>query len=258
MKKYEGNLVFESENWLGKVEVIDNGSLRSLHFGTPVMQSSMFLHDPFVVEMEYNRVMLLALLFDPSPRQVLFLGLGGGSKQKFLWKHFPECYIEAVEYNPLVIDVCQRFFHVPSNDRLKLHEEDALQYIQKPSSCSWDLIFVDLYVGSGMSPAVTEHDFFSACFERLKWGGVLVWNVWRSSSTEMIEASVGNLARSFGKHILILPVQESLNYVILAFKPPLPTLEHVMEQAEKLTAETGMDFVKTLQDVNMFKGHGYF
>jgi spermidine synthase len=259
MKKYDGKLIFHQRNQLGDIEVVDGPLLRTLHFGTPVVQSSMYLDDPFALEMEYNRVMMLGLLFNPNPQKALFLGLGGGSKSKFLWKYFTECHVDAVEYNPLVIDVCTRYFDVPRDDRFAIYAEEATVFLSRSLEPQYNFIFIDLYIDSGMSEAVGENDFFEACFNQLKEGGVLVWNLWRSSPKELIESSVGNLAHFFGQDLLILPIQESLNYILMAFKKPTPTdsLKVITHQAEKLTRKTGMDFVKTLSDLNHFQGHGF-
>lgn len=258
MKKYDGKLIFSQRNQLGDVEVVDGPLLRTLHFGTPVIQSSMYLDNPFALEMEYNRVMMLSLLFNPNPQKVLFLGLGGGSKSKFLWKYFPRCQVDAVEFNPLVIDVCTHYFAVPIDHRLTIYAEEANVFLSRPSQQSYDVIFIDLYIESGMSKSVGEQSFFEACFDHLKNGGVLVWNLWRTSPQELIESSVSKLAHRFGQNLLILPIQESLNFIFLAFKNPIPnySLKDLTAQATDLSHKTKMDFSKTLSDLHYLQGYG--
>jgi spermidine synthase len=260
MKKYSGELIFHRYNKEEKVEVVDGPLLRTLHFGTPTIQSSMFLTDPFALEMEYNRVMMLSLVFNTAPENALFLGLGGGAKAKFLWKYFPMCQIESVEYSASVIDVAHRYFAVPHHKRLIVHEEEAFKFLKKRNKQLYDLIFIDLYIDSGMSKSVGFQDFFNLCYQKLKAGGILVWNMWRTSAKELIEQSVGNLSRAFGQNLLILPIQESLNFIIYAFKSPFPTFSFpdILSCATALTTSTGMDFVKTLSDVKYFKGYGHF
>lgn len=259
MKKYNGELIFHQRDGMGDVEVVDGPQLRTLHFGTPVIQSSMYIHDPFALEMEYNRVMMLSLLFNPSPQAALFLGLGGGSKPKFLWKHFPACHVDAVEYNPAVIDVCYRYFGLPHDARLTIYPDEAFHFLHGQNPRQYDFIYLDLYVDSGMSTTVGENHFFEACFDRLAPGGLLVWNLWRTSAKELIEQSVGNLARLFAKNMLILTVQESLNFVVFAFKPPVPalSLQDAIKRVEALSKHTGTDFATLFASLNYFQGLGF-
>lgn len=259
MKKYNGELLFQISNELGTVEVVDGPQLRTLHFGNSIIQSSMYRCDPYALEMEYCQVILLSLLFNPFPQKALFLGLGGGSQPKFLWKYFPSCLIDCVEYNPLVIDVCYRFFELPQDTRLTIHCEEAFQFLKQHQQQLYDFIFIDLYVEEGMSKTMGDPDFFKACFYCLREGGVLVWNLWRTSAQELIEQSVHHLTTYFGRNLLILTVQESLNFIVYAFKPPVPILrlQEAYSRLESLSQKTGMDFVKLFSNLNQFQGCGF-
>ena len=88
MEKYDGTLIFEGKDRFGPVEVVDGPLLRTMHFGTPTIQSSMYLNDPIALEMEYNKVMMLGLVFNPNPESALFLGLGGDPSQNFCGSTF--------------------------------------------------------------------------------------------------------------------------------------------------------------------------
>lgn len=252
MKKYNGNLIFEGEDAFGKVEVVDGATIRTLHFGTPTEQSSMFIAKPFDIEMEYVRTMALGMLFRPDAKIALCLGMGGGTLPKFIWQRFPQCEVTVVELSPLVVEVAERFFHVPQDPRLKIVTDDALHFLQSPVQED-DLIFVDLYVSGGIAPAVADQHFFRLCDERLKPGGLLVWNMWRSASKDLLESCLKNLCAIFQRNLLILPNQESSNFIIIAFKEPIQlyTRERIEAEAKKLELE------KALVQLNFFKGYGY-
>jgi spermidine synthase len=79
MKKYGGTLLFQASDAHGSAEVVEDKNLRHLHLGTSVQQSSMFLNDPYALEMEYTQKMAASVLLFPNPQSALFLGLGGGS-----------------------------------------------------------------------------------------------------------------------------------------------------------------------------------
>ncbi len=258
-EKYGGQLVFEESDAFGTVQVVDREKIRALHFGTPTEQSSMFIDKPFDLEMEYIRTMALGLIFKPDAKKALCLGMGGGSLPKFIWKYFPECYVTVVELSPLVIDAAKRFFHVPVDPRLSIVEEEALRFLRAHPVQEDDLILVDLYVSGGIAPSVAEEDFFKCCDARLKPGGVLICDMWRSTSKDILEGCLQNLCDCFGRNLLILPNQESSNFIVIAFKEPIGayTKERIETETKRLTEGSQVDFVKMLTELKFFKGYGY-
>ncbi len=243
MFDYDGKLIYSGRDAYTSVQVIQNKGLNTLHFGSRVAQSSMFLDDPFKVEMEYNQAMLLSLLYKPQPKSVLSLGLGGGAKQKFLWKHL-DCHQVCVELSPLVIDVGRRFFEIPQDDRLQIVQMDALEYLQKPQEQRFDIILIDLYDAEGMSPLLGEKELFQLCHEILLPDGILVWNLWRSTGKKLLDSSVQHLGSAFGNNFKLLTVEESLNLVVFSFvDPSFKTTYHLLsKRAEALSIKTGLDF----------------
>src|SRR2546425_2346841 len=69
------------------IAVSDARGVRTLHVGGEAIQSSMRLDDPFALALDYTRCMMAFLLFHPQPREVLMIGLGGGSLPKFFHKN---------------------------------------------------------------------------------------------------------------------------------------------------------------------------
>lgn len=256
--RYGGKIIFEGNDSHGVVEVVDAGNIRMLHFGTAVSQSSMYLDDPFRLEMEYNRVMMLGLLFNPNPKRVLFLGLGGGAKPKFIWKYYTETKIDVIELSPLVIETCYRYFEVPKDERLQIYNQDALLFLSEPPPVKYDMIFVDLYVKSGISPVVADPRFFEYCKRILNPKGILLWNMWTSSARDVIETTLGYLGATFGTNMLVLPNQESTNYVLLIFNEEEPQyrLTDLYDVARTLKEHSSLDFPQLITNLKNFEGLG--
>lgn len=248
MEKYGGQLIFSAKDLSEEIEVVDYPDIRALHFGNPVMQSSMYHIDHYAIEMEYNRVMMMAILFRSPLKKVLFLGLGGGAKAKFLWKYAPECLIDTVELSKVVIDVSQQYFYVPiGDDRFKIYEGDALEFLYHTPQQTYDILFADLYVAAGISPIVADSHFFSLCERALSPGGILVWNMWSQSEGLLQSQSIQELESLF-ENVLLLPNPESSNCVVMAFKAPTPhfTYKKAKATAEKWKRITKMNFPQLL------------
>jgi len=77
---------------------------KSMVFSDIDIQSRMSVARPDELQFEYTRLMMGVLLFQPQPKRILMVGLGGGSLAKFCYKHLPDTHITVVEINPHVID----------------------------------------------------------------------------------------------------------------------------------------------------------
>ena len=159
----------------------------------------------------------------------------------------------------MVIRACHRYFEVPKGDnRFVIYRDGALHFLRSVEE-KYDFIFIDLYDTEGMSKVVSKSNFFHLCAQTLNPEGIMVWNMWRTSSAHLIKESIDNLTKVFGKNFVYLPNEESLNYIVLAFKPPLRpySLDEIMANAKKLKATTYIDFPTMLSHLNYFKGHGH-
>lgn len=255
-KKYERTLIYEGHDEFGPVEVVENDKMRTLHLGTSVPQSEMFLKEPYKIPSEYILLMTMALLFHPHPKNVLVLGLGGGTLPKFLWKYFPTCRIDIVERSTLVIDLAYRFFKFPKSPRINIHNTGALEFI-KDTENQYDLIFIDLFEGDKLASAMNEKNFFNICQKRLTKKGILVWNTWKLNPQDLID-NFQKLCEIFGKDLLILPTK-GWNNIFLAFPTTMEKfpLYRVVQNARKLTEKTHVDYLEILANLNFLKDFGW-
>ena len=93
----------------GKPFLIEHDNLLTLYFSLGLVQSTMRLNQPDVLDLTYTQKMMAFLLFYPRPKGLLLLGLGGGSLAKFCYRHLPRADITAVEINPHVVAFREAF-----------------------------------------------------------------------------------------------------------------------------------------------------
>lgn len=116
------------------VYISEKFGVRSLHIGSDTIQSAMRITRPNELEISYTRSMMAFLLFNPDPREVLMMGLGGGSLAKFIYHRLPQARTTAVEINPRVVAVARQFFNVPPDDeRLQVKVGDGAAYLDNDS-----------------------------------------------------------------------------------------------------------------------------
>ena len=203
-------------HWNGQlVEVIDEGDSRSLLFGGSILQSTMSLAAPQNLALSYTRYMMASLLFNDEPKRVLVVGVGAGSLVRFLHHHFPEALIDGVDVSAYVIDLAERYFHLPKSSRVAIHCCDGRNFLKKrKDEYNYDLILIDAFDTFGMSETIYAHSFFESCLDHLSIGGILSLNLWSGDQVRM-EQVAAEIIELFDS-TLELPVPNRGNVICLA------------------------------------------
>lgn len=245
MRKYHGQLIHRSRDADGVIEIVDDGLTRTLHFGNEIRQSTMALSDPLHLMLAYTRAMMSCLLFQPDPKQVLILGLGGGSLAKFLLHYFPRCEIDVVERRVAVVKLAHGYFHLPESPRLCVHIDDARHFYKRTARHRYDMILLDAYDAEGMAAGSDEYDFLVACRERLSARGVLVVNLW-ARDRRHYKHMYRHLAACFDERPLRLPSEGGTNVITLSGRRALPrlSLKSLPAEVRPLEAHTGIELTK--------------
>lgn len=159
------------------MELSEQDGVLSLHLGSELIQSAMRLDDPLALEIAYTRYMMAFLLFQPEPRDILMIGLGGGSLARFIHHHLPAAHTVAVEINDQVVSAARNFFRLPRiGPRFRVVVADGADYVaQHGASC--DVLMVDGFDDSALPANLASQEFFSTVAEALRPDGVLVMNL---------------------------------------------------------------------------------
>jgi spermidine synthase len=258
MRKYHGTVIHRCQDSLGIIEVVDAGYTRSLHFGNAVRQSATDLSRPQHLVLNYTRAMMGSLLFRPSPRNVLLVGLGGGSLAKFLLHHFPHCSIDAVEYRELVVKLAHGYFLLPDDQRLLIHVADGAGFVQRMAAVSsgrYDLILVDAYNSAGMDDGMGEEAFIHNCYALLAAEGLLAINLW-GRDQPIFNRVRRILQECFAAKPLLLPSEGTTN--VIAMSPLRNDRKNLLKTAESraklLEQQTGLELVRLSRTLRKHNG----
>jgi spermidine synthase len=202
------------------VEITDSGDFRSLYFASSSLQGKMSLSSPHKLVLSYTQHMLLTLLINPEPKNILIIGIGAGSFIRFFHHHFPHSRIDAVDYSQHIINTARGYFQLPENNRIAIHCEDGCQFLKDHKKGPYDLILVDAFNDQGMAPTIYSDQFFHLCVNNLTDNGVVSSNLWSGDSTQFREIRA-LLATHFTSQIS-LPVPGRGNIVTLALAGQVP------------------------------------
>lgn len=70
------------------------------------------------------------LLVHDNLTNLLAIGIGGGALCSYLNVTFPKLSIDAVEIDPEIVQVAQRFFGLTPGPNLRVHCADGLDYVK--------------------------------------------------------------------------------------------------------------------------------
>jgi len=237
------------------VELSEQDGVRYLHLGSETIQSAMRLADPVELVLSYTRSMMGFLLFNPEPRRVVNVGLGGGSIAKWVHRYLPQAQQVVLEVEPRVIAIARQFFSVPADDdRLKILEADGALWIAQHPDCA-DVILVDGYTGRAQASELATDEFYALAAAALAREGVLVVNLW--GSDRMYDSNLRRIERAFDGQVCLLPAEQRGNVIVFAFRR-VPRETHwaaLHERARDLAGRTGLEFPTLVDGLRKLNPH---
>lgn len=193
--------------------VADLGDLRSLQFDGQTVQSMMSTSLPHLLALDYTRAMMGFLLFDPRPRHIVMVGLGGGSLAKYCLHSLPDVRFTAVEINPEVIALRERFGIPPDDERFRVVCADGADYVRDCGDAP-DVLLIDGFNAAGLPPRLGSTAFYADCRRALAPGGVLAINHWAGDGRYAVYAS--RLREAFDGRVLTIAAEEGENRISFA------------------------------------------
>jgi len=228
--------------------VIDDGERRSLHFDGRLVQSVMNLAAPNALDVRYTQKMMSFLLFHSRPRRLLLIGLGGGSLVKFCHYRLPATQMTVLENNPDVIALRDAFWVPPDGANLQVMEGDGAEYLERAKK-GIDVLLVDAFDRTGFAPSLANREFFEQAYAKLAGNGILVVNL--AGDEHAYEGLIAVAMELFDSQVIVVPVREDDNHVLLAFRNPVfePNWRRLRGSAKELRSKYGLDFPDFLEKI---------
>ena len=236
------------------VDVSEMDGVRSLYLGSETVQSAMRVKAPYELELAYSRGMMMFLLFMKQPKDLLMIGLGGGSIPKYIHHFLPEMQTRVVEINPRIIQVARSHFYLPDDDdRLQVIEGDGVVYLKENNGTA-DVLLLDIFDSQGVPPEMYNQAFFDTCEASLILDGMMAVNLWGSDKN--FDIYLQRIEQSFYDRVLVLRTGRPGNIVVFGFKRPprdlrwstLRVRAKALQEHHKIEF---LEFVEKLKDENL-------
>ena len=152
------------------------------------------LTDADDLPLRYAQVMTIATVYPETPKNILMLGLGGGSISTYLGRFMPEAAITTVEIDPGVIGAAKTYFGLLETERMRYRAGDGRVFLNR-SSEMYDLILLDAYRGGYVPFHLLTREFYALVRQRLAPGGAAAFNV--HDGTKLYASTVRTLGEVF-------------------------------------------------------------
>ncbi len=126
----------------------------------------------------YHEMMVhVPMACNPDIKKVLVIGAGDGGTIRELTRYNTIEYIDMVEIDEKVIEICKEFLPQTAcrfdDERVHINIADGLKYVRKKEDF-YDLIIVDSTDPFGPGEGLFTREFYGNCFKALTENGILV------------------------------------------------------------------------------------
>jgi spermidine synthase len=134
------------------------------------------LTDADDLPLRYAQVMTVAAIYPTAPKNILMLGLGGGSISTYLGRFLPDAVITTVEIDPGVIQAAKTYFGLRETERMRYRAADGRVFLTRNNE-QYDLILLDAYRGGYVPFHLLTREFYTLVRQHLAPGGAAAFNV---------------------------------------------------------------------------------
>ncbi len=199
-----GRLVHQKNSLYHRIMVYQRGSIITLRFNKQPavqMQSQVNLRNLREHMLEYSTLAFCGLLYNPEPKKVLVLGLGGGVIPREMRHYFPELEIDVVEIDPEIQIIAKQFFNFHEDNNLRVHIADGRMFIKKQlrvdPAPKYDIVILDAFNSDYIPFHLMTKEFLEEVKGALADDGVVVANVFYNN--RLFDAELATFLAVFGR-----------------------------------------------------------
>lgn len=243
-----GRLVHQKNSLYHRIMVYQRGSIITLRFNKQPavqMQSQVNLRNLREHMLEYSTLAFCGLLYNPEPKKVLVLGLGGGVIPREMRHYFPELEIDVVEIDPEIPLIAKRFFGFRQDDKLRVHIADGRMFIKKQLRRDpvpkYDIVILDAFNSDYIPFHLMTKEFLEEVKGVLAEDGVVIANVFYSN--RLFDAEFKTFLAVFGRCQVFFG-DYSTNAMLVAPGPrsPMLTIKEAVGRARMLQRKHKLTF----------------
>ena len=219
------------------IVITENKGKRCMRFETRRRsisnQACIRVRNPDQLVFEYTRSLMAGLSFNSQPKNILIIGLGGGSLPMAFNKILPESNVTSVEIDPAVVKLAKKYFNYQESKTIKTAVQDGRVFIKRAikRKQQFDWIILDAFNGDYIPEHLLTVEFLAEVKMLLSEGGLLSANTFTGSRLYDYESVT---YQSVFDKLLILSSATKGNRIIFACN--CDDIEKRIDVSDQLTA----------------------
>jgi spermidine synthase len=200
-----------------------NGSvveLRARSRRGEALESAVDLDDPLKLVVPYTRTLYGGLFFQPQPKRVLMIGLGGAGFHRLFGAAFPDSLLQTVELDPKVVELCKTRLEFHPTGNMPIATIDGRMFVKRNRE-SWDWIILDAFRGGYVPPHLKTEEFYRECAARLSPRGVFISNL--HATSELYYSDIKTIQAVFPQ-VVLLATKDRGNVIAFAVTYAQPAI----------------------------------
>jgi spermidine synthase len=194
--------------------------LRAHARGSEALESAVDLNNPLNLLVPYTRTLYAAMFFQPEPKRVLMIGLGGAGFHRPFAAAFPEALLQTAELDRKVLELCETRLGWKPTAQTPVELMDGRMFVKRNRE-KWDWLILDAFRGGFVPPHLKTEEFYRECAARLDDRGVFVSNLHPNS--QLYYSDIKTIREVFPQ-VIFFQTQGRGNVIAVAVKYRTPSI----------------------------------
>ena len=183
----EAKTIHKERSIYRNVVITEKKNIRCMKFETRRKRTSnqacINLKDKDELVFEYAHSVMVGLTFNPNPKRILVVGLGGGTLPNVFKQLLPDTEVVSIEIDPAVVKLAKEYFDYEETDKIKTKIMDGRVFIKRAIKKQdyYDWIILDAFNGDYIPEHLLTFEFLTEVKNLLTPGGLVSANTFNSS-----------------------------------------------------------------------------
>ena len=231
------------------LEVKETAQYRWFEYNGKSIQSLMSKAAPEKIIMPVSQSLLLFLLLDNNPTNILNLGLGGASIERALVS-LPNIKITAIDASQPIIDMAKRYFYLPNS--INVYCQQAEQFVEE-TTIQYDVVLCDLFVGEKSPEFLFTELFYKQLSKVTSPKGVVSLNIKAQSNQQLLKMLF--TIKKYFPNITLIEFEDYSNIVIMCSYQTIPNKSILQQRLLGFTEVDLRGLDKTIEKMTYIPSH---
>ncbi len=206
------------------------------------LQSRINLDAPNSPVLIYSKMILASLLFQPEPKRVLTIGLGGAALTNFIHEWYPQTHIDVVEIDREVVKIAKKYFFFEEKENYLVHEEDGRVFLKNADARKkYDLVILDAFKSGSIPYHLKTREYYEEIHRLMAPGAVLASNLY-GKSNKLKPRDWRTFSEVFGEVYFLEDPDEVATALIAVDQKVRWSPEKLQDVAEEFMAQKAFPF----------------